>query len=111
MRGYAAPVNARLLLAIASLCELSLVTAPAQADKTTPLLQDDLQHNKRTKIDGQDDMGLDALVGGGGFSTKPLDTVEDRLRAELGRNRPRATPRMVLFLYPGRVDVEKLRAM
>src|SRR6516162_10070009 len=103
--GYAAPVNPRLLLALA------LLGTPAQADKTTPLLQDDLQHNRRTKIDGQDDMGLDSLVGGGGFSTKPLDGVEDRLRAELGRNRPRATPRIVLFLYPGRVDVEKLRAM
>src|SRR5262245_38459306 len=56
-------------------------------------------------------MGLDSLVGGGGFSTKPLDTIEDRLRAELGRNRPRATPHLVLFLYPGRVDMDKLRAM
>jgi hypothetical protein len=84
---------------------------PARADKTTPLLKDDLQANRRTKIDGQDDMGLDALVGGGGFSTKQLDAIEDRLRAELGRNRPRATPHLVLFLYPGRVDMDKLRAM
>jgi hypothetical protein len=101
-------VNPRLLLALA------LLGTPAQADKTTPLLQDDLQHNKRTKIDGQDDMDLDSIMGGaggGGFSTKQLDAVEDRLRNELGRNRPRATPRLVLFLYPGRVDVQKLRAM
>ena len=64
-------MNARLLLAIA------LQAAPAHADKNTPLLQDDLQSNRRTKIDSQDDMGLDALVGGGGFSTKPLDAIED----------------------------------
>ncbi len=88
---------------------------PAHADKTTPLLQDDLTSNKRTKIDaaGGDDLDLDSIVGGnsGGFSTKQLDGVEDRLRAELRRERPRATPRLVLFLYPGRVDVQKLRAM
>jgi hypothetical protein len=51
------------------------------------------------------------MGGGGGFSTKPLDQIEDRLRNELKRDRPRASPRLVLFLYPGRVDVQKLRAM
>ena len=85
----------------------------ARADRSTPLLQDDLQSNRRTKIDGaKDDLDLDSIMGGGGgFSTKQLEQIEDRLRAELRTYRPRATPRLVLFLYPGRVDVERLRAM
>jgi hypothetical protein len=109
--GYDPGVTVRIALAALLLTSAASV---ARADKTTPLLQDDLSSNKRTKIDGSaDDMDLDSIVGGsgGGFSTKQLDAIEDRLRAELRRDRPRATPRLVLFLYPGRVDVQKLRAM
>jgi hypothetical protein len=92
---------------------LLLLGGVAHADKTTPLLQDDLSSNRRTKIDGGGD-DLDSIMGGsggGGFSTKLLDGIEDRLRGELRKERPRATPRIVLFLYPGRVDMDKLRAM
>jgi hypothetical protein len=100
-----------------SLLLVCLAAGPAFAQgKPTPLLEDDLSSNKRTKIDagGGDglDAGLDAAFGGGGgFSTKELEKVEDRLRADLKRERPRATPRLVLFLYPGRVDAEKLRSL
>ena len=96
------------------LAALLLVAAstPALAQTSTPLLQDDLAANKRTRIDAADD-GLDALMGGSGsgFSTRKLETVEDRLRADLKRERPRATPRLVIFLYPGKVSAQRLRAL
>jgi hypothetical protein len=102
------------MLAVRITLILLLLTPAVRADKTTPLLQDDLQNNRRTKIDASNgEMDLDSIMGGsgGGFSTKQLDAVEDRLRNELRKDRPRATPRLVLFLYPGRVDIEKLRAL
>jgi hypothetical protein len=84
--------------------------------KPTQLMQDDLANNRRTKIDaaGGDslDSALDSAFGGsGGFSTAELDKISDRIRAELKRNRPRASPRLVIFLYPGRLDPDKLRGM
>jgi hypothetical protein len=89
--------------------------ALAQPAKETTLLQDDLSSNKRTKIDGatdQFDSALDAALGGpSGFSTKELEKIEDKMRAELRRDRPRATPRLIMFLYPGRVSPEKLKHM
>ena len=92
---------------------LALLVLPgiARAQSGTPLLLDDLAANKRTRIDAEGD-GFDALfAGGGGFSTKKLEVIEDRLRADLKRERPRATPRLVVFVYPGRVSVERLRAL
>jgi hypothetical protein len=89
--------------------------ALAQPAKETPLLEDDLQQNKRTKIDGAKDSfdsALDDALGGpSGFSTKELEKIEDRMRAELKRDRPRATPRLIMFLYPGRIDKDKLKRM
>ncbi|HWE29350.1 MAG TPA: hypothetical protein VHB97_15180, partial [Polyangia bacterium] len=71
--------------------------------------------NQRTRIDAPKDAfdaDLDAALGGPqGFSTKPLEQIEDRIRAELRRDRPRASPRLIVFLYPGRVSAEKLKAM
>src|SRR5262249_11051166 len=47
-----------------------------------------------------------------GFSTRELVAVGDRIRAELTRNRPRATPRLLLFVYPGgRITAERLKTM
>ena len=78
-------------------------------------MQDDLAKNQRTRIDAPKDSfdaDLDAALGGAqGFSTKPLEQIEDRIRAELRRDRPRASPRLIVFLYPGRVSAEKLKAM
>jgi len=89
--------------------------ARADTSRETPLLQDDLAKNQRTKIDAPKDAfdaDLDAALGGPqGFSTKPLEQIEDRIRAELRRDRPRATPRLIVFLYPGRVTADKLKAM
>ncbi len=89
--------------------------AVARADKPTPLLEDDLRANKRKTIDAPvdaEDAALDAVLGGPkGFSTQELGAVEDRLRAVLKRDRPRTSPRLVVFLYPGRVSAERLKAM
>ncbi len=92
----------------------SLVARADTAHETT-LLQDDLAKNQRTRIDAPKDAfdaDLDAALGGPqGFSTRPLEQIEDRIRAELRRDRPRASPRLIVFLYPGRVDAERLKAM
>ncbi|HZS36739.1 MAG TPA: hypothetical protein VFF06_07935 [Polyangia bacterium] len=94
---------------------LAAGVARAQPARETPLLQDDLQSNRRTKIDApKDDLDaqLDQALGGPqGFSTKELERIEDKIRAELRRDRPRATPRLIVFLYPGRVSAEKLKSM
>jgi hypothetical protein len=90
-------------------------TARAQTAKETPLLEDDLQKNKRTRIDAPKDSfdsALDSALGGpAGFSTKQLEKIEDRLRDELRRERPRATPRLIVFLYPGRISPERLKSL
>src|SRR5215475_6183946 len=103
--------------ALVAVMGVTAVCAMARADtsRETTLLQDDLAKNQRTKIDAPKDAfdsDLDAALGGPqGFSTKPLEQIEDRIRAELRRDRPRATPRLIVFLYPGRVSAEKLKAM
>lgn len=101
-----------------ALCALACLalagSAHAQA-RPTPLLKDDLQANKRTRIDAPRDSldaALDDALGGpAGFSTKALDQVGDRIRAELKATRPRATPRVILFLYPGKISAERLKAL
>jgi hypothetical protein len=102
------------IVAIISLVGLCAV-ARGDGSRETTLLQDDLAKNQRTRIDAPKDAfdaDLDAALGGPqGFSTKPLEQIEDRIRAELRRDRPRASPRLIVFLYPGRVDAEKLKAM
>jgi hypothetical protein len=96
------------LLALAA-CALAQ-PARAQNGQPTPLVQDDLQRNKRTTIDQPDDLdGIAGAIGGGGFSTATLQPIEQRLRASLRAERPRATPRLIVFLYPGRVSAENLR--
>src|SRR4051812_47051203 len=89
--------------------------ARAETAKETPLLEDDLAKNKRTRIDAPKDSfdaSLDDALGGPqGFSTKQLEKIEDRLRDELRRDRPRAIPRLIVFLYPGKISAERLKAM
>src|SRR5687768_4354621 len=98
------------------LCVLSGAIAHAQpAVRPTPLLHSDLQSGKKTKIDAPQndlDSALDAALGGPqGFSTRELEAIDTKIRNELKRDRPRATPRIVLFLYPGKISVEKLKSM
>jgi hypothetical protein len=101
--------------ALSTLIVLLPLVAQAQTARETTLLQDDLGKNQRTRIDAPKDSfdsDLDAALGGPqGFSTKALEAIEDRLRAELKRERPRATPRVILFLYPGRIDAERLKSL
>jgi hypothetical protein len=89
--------------------------ARAQTTRETTLYQDDLANNRRTRIDAPTDAfdaQLDAALGGPqGFSTKALEQIEERIKQELRRDRPRATPRLILFLYPGRIDAERLKAL
>src|SRR3954468_17179243 len=91
------------------------VAARADTSRETPLLQDDLSKNQRTRIDAPKhafDADLDAALGGPqGFSTKELEKIEERMKAELRRDRPRATPRIILFMYPGRISAEKLKSL
>jgi hypothetical protein len=104
------------VLGLVCCCGLAAsVAARADTARETTLLQDDLARNQRTRIDAPKDAfdaDLDAALGGPqGFSTRPLEQIEDRIRAELRRDRPRASPRLIVFLYPGRVDAERLKAM
>jgi hypothetical protein len=103
----------RIVAALSLVCLCTV--ARGDSARETTLLQDDLAKNQRTRIDAPKDAfdaDLDAALGGPqGFSTKPLEQVEDRIRAELRRDRPRASPRLIVFLYPGRVDAERLKAM
>jgi hypothetical protein len=89
--------------------------ARAQPARETPLLEDDLARGKRTRIDAPRDSldaALDNALGGPqGFSTKELEKIEDRLKNELKRDRPRATPRLIVFLYPGKISAERLKTM
>lgn len=96
---------------------LSVGVAPALAERgrPTPLLEADLQTGRRVRIDassGELDAEFDRVLGAdSGFSTRELELVLERLRAELRRERPRATPRLVVFLYPGAVALERLKAL
>jgi hypothetical protein len=70
--------------------------ARAQTAKETPLLEDDLSKNKRTRIDAPKDSfdsALDDALGGpAGFSTKQLEKIEDvcaKSCAATARARPR----------------------
>jgi hypothetical protein len=100
---------------VAVLCAMPGMVFAQPAVRPTPLLQSDLQSGKRTKIDApKDDLdsALDAALGGPqGFSTRELEAIDTKLKNELKRDRPRATPRIVLFLYPGKISVEKLKSM
>lgn len=103
----------RLLFAFA--CLAATAHGAWAQGKPTPIYEDDFATGKRTKIDAPTDeldAQLDAALGGPqGFSTRDLEQIENRLRAELERQRPRATPKLVVFLYPGRVSAERLKSM
>jgi hypothetical protein len=90
------------------------------ADRTK-LLEVDLKTGARRNIDGSGkaknraDLQLDALLdsatGGAAFSTQDLEKIEKALRRFLRASRPRATPRLLLFLYPGRISRAGLKEL
>jgi hypothetical protein len=92
----------------------------AAPGRETPLLEVDLRRGSKQAIDqagSKEEAELDAALGsaiGAGersFSTQVLDGVQQKLVAEEKRERPRATPELIIFLYPGRVSAEKLKSM
>jgi hypothetical protein len=103
---------------------LALVCVAADASqprKGTALLEVDVRANTKTRIDGDQggdalDAEMDAVLGRAGaknqsFTTKELETIEEKLIASVRRERPRATPHLIVFVYPGRVSPEKLRTL
>ena len=94
-----------------SVFALLVVSAVARAHTT--LLSDDFGSSQRKKIDAGSDLDaqLDAIVGSSGFNTEELNRIEDRLRQELRSLRPRAMPKLVLYVYPGQVTLGKLKDM
>ncbi|HEY3359989.1 MAG TPA: hypothetical protein VGQ83_42450 [Polyangia bacterium] len=103
---------------------LALVCVAADASqprKGTALLEVDLRAGKKTRIDaaqGGDalDAEMDAVLGRAGaknqsFTTKELELIEEKMVANLRRERPRATPHLIVFVYPGRVSPEKLKLL
>lgn len=94
----------------------SLPPAYATADQTS-LLRVDLKTGRRQRIDSRavadlNDDSLDALLDsklGKRFSTQDLEQIERALRRYLRERRPRGEPRLLLFLYPGRITRARLR--
>jgi hypothetical protein len=59
---------------------------------------------------------MDAVLGRAGareqrFTTKELERVEMRIVSDLRRERPRTTPHLIIFVYPGRVSPERLKLL
>ncbi|MBW2735832.1 MAG: hypothetical protein JRH20_25890 [Deltaproteobacteria bacterium] len=90
----------------------------AQADHTS-LLKVNLRTGKRSSIDKAEkrqgaDAALDALLDsstGKSFSTADLGRIEKAVRRFLQQTRPRAAPRLLLFLYPGNITSQRLRTL
>lgn len=92
---------------------------PALAERTK-LYESDLKSGKVKRIDGSGpktaadselDSMLDKATGGSSFTTADLEKVEKALRRYLEAARPRAMPRLLLFLYPGRISVSSLKEL
>ena len=64
-----------------------------------------------TPADRQLDAMLDSAAGGKSFSTKELQSIEIALRRYLQAARPRAMPRLLLFLYPGTISKSRLKEL
>ena len=90
----------------------------AAADRTQ-LLKVNLRTGKKTSIDKKGpksavDKELDALLDsstGKTFSTADLGKVEAAVRRYLRSTRPRAMPRLLLFLYPGSITTSRLKEL
>jgi len=96
-------------------------TASAQEGKPTPLLEVDLRSGARERIDEkaleEADEALDAALAealgesAANFSTRDLEQIESDLRAQLSRERPRSPAQVLIFVYPGRVNADRLRRL
>lgn len=106
-------------LAIGVLPVIALLLGQARGERTK-LLEVDLKTGSRHRIDAGGpttaaDKDLDSLLdkatGGSAFSTDDLERIEKALRRFLDAARPRAMPRLLLFLYPGRISRTSLREL
>jgi hypothetical protein len=97
----------------------SLLAGPARGERTK-LLEADLKTGAVRRIDAAGpttaaDRDLDAMLdkatGGAAFSTAELERIEKALRRFLEAARPRAAPRLLLFLYPGRISRNSLKEL
>jgi hypothetical protein len=95
------------------------LAVPALAERTK-LYESDLKSGKvkridasgaKTAADSEFDSMLDKATGGASFSTADLEKIEKALRRYLEAARPRAMPRLLLFLYPGRISVSSLKEL
>ncbi len=109
-------------LALVAVALLQAAPPPAAADprRPTPLLEVDLRTGTKRSFDHgskpktRADKDLDALLDettGESFSSKELDKISAALRRFLRSSRPRALPKMILFLYPGRITKTELREL
>jgi hypothetical protein len=97
---------------------IMLTTTQADA-KRTKLREVDLKTGRARSIDGggprtKADRALDSLLDsatGSAFSTKDLAKIDKALRRYLRAARPRAMPRLLLFLYPGRISKAGLKEL
>ena len=112
---YALP----LLLGGALLQAAGPPAAHADSKRPTPLLEVDLktgtkrcfyQSKPKTAADKELDALLDETTGES-FSSKELKKISGALRRFLRATRPRALPKMILFLYPGRISKVELREL
>ncbi len=101
-------------------CLLLPLAGTAAAEKRTPLLAVDLETGSKRRIDptrgntGVDrelDALLDKTAGGPSFSTRDLEQIDKALRRFLKTSRPRAVPRLLLFIYPGRISKNMLKEL
>ncbi len=101
------------LLPLVATALLAALSQSAYAQKRTPLLEVDMEKGQATfRIDpntkSQDDELAFLGITREGFTTKELDGIERTLRESLRAIRPRAVPKLLLFLHPGSISAKKL---
>ena len=110
------------MVLVAAALLLAAAAPPAAADNRRPtsLLEVDLRTGTKRSFDRNSkpktkaDKDLDALLDettGESFSSKELNKISVALRRFLRASRPRALPKMILFLYPGRISKTELREL
>jgi hypothetical protein len=108
----------RFLITLFAVGAVWVLPQTVTADRTQ-LLKVDLRTGKRSAIDKGAarkgaDAELDALLDkstGKTFSTKDLANIEKAVRRYLRATRPRAEPRLLLFLYPGSITSARLKEL
>ena len=115
-----APLGCAATSVLAAFLLLIASTAFAQEGKPTPLLEVDLRSGAMERIDEsalETDSALDAALAealgenAANFSTRDLEEIERQIREQIGRERPRSPAQILIFVYPGRVNADRLRRL